>query len=57
MTGMANGVTAMSMDIREHARHRAEAIFKKKEAVLMEGQKAMEDYRAEHRAMQENTHG
>jgi hypothetical protein len=38
----------------EHARHRAEALFKKKE-VGLEGQKAMEEHRADHRAMQEKT--
>jgi hypothetical protein len=43
------------MDNPEHARHRAEAVFKKKEAALVEGQKAMEEYRAERRAMQEKT--
>jgi hypothetical protein len=38
----------------EHARHRAEAFFKKKE-VGLEGQKAMEEYRADPRATQEKT--
>ena len=45
----------MTKDNPEQARHRAETSFKKKEAALMEGQKAMEEYRAGHRAMQEKT--
>ena len=47
----------MTMDNPERARHRAEAetIFKKKEAALMESQRAMEEYRADYRAMQEKT--
>jgi hypothetical protein len=49
-----NGATTMTMDNPEQARHRAEAIFKKNEAAL-EGQKAMEEYRADHRAMQEKS--
>ena len=45
----------MTKDNPEQARHRAETSFKEKEAALMEGQKAMEEYRAGHRAMQEKT--
>jgi|tagenome__1003787_1003787.scaffolds.fasta_scaffold5979729_1 hypothetical protein len=43
------------MDNPEHARHRAEAIFKKKQVALVEGQKAMEEYCTERRAVQEKT--
>jgi hypothetical protein len=44
----------LTMANPEHARHRAEALFKKKE-VGLECQKGMEEYRADHRAMQEKT--
>src|SRR5437016_367352 len=39
----------------EHARVRAEAAFKRKEQARVEGQKAMEEYRAEQRAIREKT--
>jgi hypothetical protein len=36
-------------------RSQAEAIFKKKAVALREGERAMEDYKSEQRAMQEKT--
>jgi hypothetical protein len=39
----------------ENVRNRAEAIFKKKIVALREGERAMEDYKANQRAMQEKT--
>jgi hypothetical protein len=39
----------------ERARHRAEAAFKRKEDARVEGLKAMDEYKAGQRAMQEKT--
>jgi hypothetical protein len=39
----------------EHARNRAEATFKRKEDARAEGLKAMEEYKANQRAIREKT--
>jgi hypothetical protein len=39
----------------ERSRNQAEAVFKRKEAARVEGQKAMEEYKAGQRAMREKT--
>ena len=49
-------IDAQTLDIDAHqARDRAEAIFKKKEERLLDGQKAMAEYEAAHLAMREKT--
>jgi len=41
--------------MESEVRNRAEAIFKKKTVALREGERAMEDYKADQRAVQEKT--
>ncbi|HEY7243911.1 MAG TPA: hypothetical protein VH678_08515 [Xanthobacteraceae bacterium] len=41
--------------IVEHARARAEALFKRKEEARIEGDKAMAEYRAREQALRERT--
>ncbi len=41
--------------IAEHARERAEALFRKKEEARIEGDKAMAEYRAREQALREKT--
>jgi hypothetical protein len=48
------GVTTLDIDTHQ-ARDRAEAIFKKKEERLLDGQKAMAEYEAARLAMREKT--
>jgi hypothetical protein len=48
------GVTALKKDLQQ-ARDLAEASFKKKEAQLREGQKAMAEYNMDRRALRDKT--
>ena len=43
------------MMMQSEVRNRADAIFKKKTVALREGERAMEDYKADQRAIQEKT--
>lgn len=43
------------MIMESEVRNRAEAIFKKKTVALREGERAIEDYKADQRALQEKT--